>query len=91
MDPREMGGPTEPFNTFWLGVTAVRKHRWKNVPLPGEGQDGIPLGCWRGLRDIPPQKANSIPKKMPPMRAALASPGKCEVVEIPSSIHLLRT
>lgn len=75
---------------FWLGVTAVRKCHWKNVPLPMEGQDGTPLGCWRCFRDIPPRNANNIPKNTPSMRAALTSPGKCEVLGTPSSIHLLR-
>lgn len=45
------------------------------------------MGCWRGLRDIPPWNTNYIPKKIPTMRAALTSPGKHEVEEIPSSLE----
>lgn len=82
MDPREdglreVGGPVELFNIFWLGVTLEK------CPPPWRGTG---LGCWRGLRDIPPWNTNYIPKMRPPMRSALASPGKCEVVQIPSSL-----
>lgn len=32
MELREVGDPAETFKIFWLGVTTVRKHLWKNVP-----------------------------------------------------------